>query len=99
MHIYRPTDSSETGGDIAIGLETANNEQPVGLDSFSNPARAAENLAHFLTGPAESYLALHISNWREGSDTILVVQDKGGYWERVALIDSEDGIMQRAVKR
>lgn len=82
-----------------MGLEAAGHEQPVALDSFNNPARTAENLAHFFAGPAESYLALHLSNWQEGSGTILVVQDKGRYWERVALMDDETGILQRAVKR
>lgn len=93
------TDGSDAGGGIAMGLEAAGHEQPVALDSFNNPARTAENLAHFFAGPAESYLALHLSNWQEGSGTILVVQDKGRYWERVALMDDETGILQRAVKR
>ncbi|KAH5710306.1 hypothetical protein HBI82_128910 [Parastagonospora nodorum] len=99
IYTQNPTDGSDTGGCSTMGLEVADVEKPVTLDLFSNPARTADNLAHFLAGPAESYLALHLSNWQEDSGTILVVQEKGGYWERVALMDDETEILQRAVKR
>jgi hypothetical protein len=93
--------SAEATSWSSIGLGTDDGTNPLTLDLFSDPASIVdEEPGDFTLRTPESLLALHLSSRHENKNnaagTILVVEDKGGHWERVALLDDEEGILHRA---
>lgn len=103
VHTYDGTKGLDDKSLSVIGLETVDGTNTLTLDLFSDPTRVVnENPGHWIVWPPESLLALHLSSLhdtsRNASGTILMVQDKGGHWERVALLEDKEGISKRAKK-
>jgi hypothetical protein len=96
---YNSTNTSESVEWNTLCLETIDGNQSFTLDLFTNPARSLDNLIPTLVGSAESFQALHLSNWQDKSGSILLVHNKGEYWERVALLNDEQGMLKRVQKR
>jgi hypothetical protein len=98
-YTYDSAEGAEAASWTTIGLETVDGNELLLLDLFSNPARSFAHPSHFIMWPPESFLALHLSSWQDHSGTILLVRDRGDYWERVVLLDDETGILERAEKK
>jgi hypothetical protein len=86
-----------------FSLKTIDDTAPLTLNQFSNPAADADKPSHISLSSAESFMAIHFPCWQQSgkgtSGSMLVIRDRGEYWERVALLDDDNRILHRAKKR
>jgi hypothetical protein len=76
--------------------------ESLSLNNFTNPALDANVAYQVKIHPSDSLLAVHFPCWeetgKERSGSILVIRDKGEYWERVTLLDDDDQLLKHAEK-
>jgi hypothetical protein len=86
-----------------FSLETIDNSAPLTLNQFSNPAADADKPGHISILSDDTFMAIHFPCWQQSgkgtSGSMLVIRDRGEYWERVALLDDDNRILHRAKKR
>jgi hypothetical protein len=85
-----------------MSVEMLDGNEPITLGQFSNPIRDAVPPSQIPVRPAGSLLAVHFPCWhdsgKETSGSIVVVQQRGEYWERIALLDDDSRVLQHTKK-
>jgi hypothetical protein len=85
-----------------LSLEMLDGSSPVNLGQFGNPAQDDTTSSQVSIRSAEPLLAVHFPCWHDSgkgtSASILVVQRRGENWERVALLDDDNRVLQHAKK-
>jgi hypothetical protein len=106
--VSKVADNRERGGDDEglswgdLSLEMLDGSGPINLGQFGNPARDDTTSSLVSIRSSEPLLAIHFPCWhdsgKETSASILVVQRRGENWERVALLDDDNRVLQHAKK-
>jgi hypothetical protein len=85
-----------------LSLEAIAGGNSVSLKNFSIPTEDASAASQITIDSTDSLLALHFSCWeetgKERSGSMLLLRDKGEYWERLTLLDDEYRLLVHAKK-
>lgn len=85
-----------------ISIGTGVDNESLSLNNFTNPALDANVTSQIKIHSSDSLLAVHFPCWeetgKERSGSILVIRDKGEYWERLTLLDDDDQLLKHAKK-
>ncbi|KAH7402312.1 heterokaryon incompatibility protein-domain-containing protein [Phaeosphaeria sp. MPI-PUGE-AT-0046c] len=94
-------ENAELGWDD-FRLETVDGSDTLLSHDFGIPLCGTDPTDRDSTSHPQCLLAIHFPGWQDTSEescaSILIVRECGEFWERVALLDDERGILQHAKK-
>ncbi|KAF2824915.1 HET-domain-containing protein [Ophiobolus disseminans] len=88
----------------SLGIEAVDGVMPLSPVMLSDPIPDRSFPSKLVDQEIESYLLVHFQSWEvkeslnQHLNSVLLIRDRGEYWERIALFDDENRFLQYAKK-